>query len=635
MMKFLCLNLFLLLLSFLLNVNAVFAAENCSRKMTITCTYNPQASNDDFSLPMPGGLEMVFKKVIVPGAEFWGNPQRLVKVGDVSGDFGDEAMFEGVQRLPISGAFYDERQKHWYYYLGKYEVTIAQFVTVMGNGDLTKGLVLFYKISGNKKLIADLEKARKTNRQTKLLRLLAEPLSWVSWYDYQDFQHRYNLWCYNNANCLEKLPRLPKRLDTKTDSLQPDDLPGFFRLPTELEWEYAARGGLAALQKIKNDRPVYGQVLPFNRSQVKKYAWLKPHSRSKGTTRIGRWKPTYGFYDLFGNVQELMVHTFTAELIQGKVGALTVRGGSFNDDASRLRTSYRAELGIYQRDRNGKMIEVRSPTTGIRLTIGSLVVQSPRFRDDLKAQYQIYTDPKTGFRQQTAAGKSNNDDLMRVDDDLQNANDIITDLERDNQQLKTQIDDVRRDLSKTSQRLQESKKAQALIDQLAKDNQTLNNQLAAIRRALNEAGKKLEEGTRDVAEKLANNAVLILKTAGWHYARAIKRKELIDRIKKMNISGRTRQIQNAIQTYEEHLDAYEKNFANYAKLVEELGGYSNRFIAPVIKAIQKTNIEDVLILESLKLLEKHVARAAKGIVNVKTWQQDVEKMSLKKGVFIN
>ncbi|EDN65227.1 hypothetical protein BGP_6171 [Beggiatoa sp. PS] len=103
----------------------------------------------------------------------------------------------------------------------------------------------------------------------------------------------------------------------------------------------------------------------------------------------------------------------------------------------------------------------------------------------------------------------------------------------------------------------------------------------------------------------------------------------------MNISGRTRQIQNAIQTYEEHLDAYEKNFANYAKLVEELGGYSNRFIAPVIKAIQKTNIEDVLILESLKLLEKHVARAAKGIVNVKTWQQDVEKMSLKKGVFIN
>jgi DNA-binding ferritin-like protein len=612
--------------------NLLFAADICKQKMTLACTYNPQPSSEDFSLPMPGSLEMVFKKVVVPGAEFWGNPQRLVAMGDVSGDFGDEALFEGVQQLPIFGTFYDAQQKHWYYYLGKYEVTVAQFVTVMGNGNLTEGLAYFYKASGDQKLTRDLEKARLANKQTKMLRLLATPLTWVSWYDYQAFLRRYNLWCYNHPACLTKLPRLPQRLDTSIKS-QPDELPGFIRLPTELEWEYAARGGLAALQELQNDRPLYQQVLPFKRSQVKKFAWVKPHNRGKGTTRIGRWQSTYGFHDLFGNVQELMAQTFTAEIIQGKVGALTVRGGSFNDNASRLRSSLRTELGIYQRDREGNMIEVRSPTTGIRVSIGSLVVQSPRFRDDIKAEYQAYTDPKKGFRHQTAAGKSNNDDLMRADDDLQNAHNIIQNLEQNNQQLKAQIGQVRNTLDKANQQAQENQATKALIDTLAKDNNNLKNQLSAIKRALNEAGQKLEDGTRDVCDKLANNAVLILKTAGWHYARATARKKLIDKIKKMDISGRTRQIQSAMQTYEEHLENFDRNFDNYAELVEELGGYPNRFIEPVIKNI-RTN-DDVLILESLNLLEKHVARANQGIVNIPKWKEEVEKMALKKGVFRN
>ena len=618
----------------LISITTVFATDDCNKKMALRCTYNPQPSNDDFSLPMPGGVQMVFRKVIVPGSEFWGNPQRLVKVGDVRGDFGDEAMFEGVQRLPIAGAFYDGQEKHWYYYLGKYEVTVAQWVTLMGEGKLSKGLESFYQISGDKELNNDLRKAQSANRQTKLLRLLAKPVAWVSWFDYQNFIHQYNLWCYNDSTCLEKLPKLPQRLDTSIP-FQLDKLPGFFRLPTELEWEYAARGGLEALQTVKDDRPVYGQALPFERSQIKKYVWSKPHSGGKGTTRIGRWQPTYGFHDLFGNVQELTANIFSAEIIQGKVGGLTARGGSFNDNANRLRASLRTELGIYQRDRNDQMIEVRSPTTGIRLAIGSLVVQSPRFRDDIQAQYQIYTDPKQGFRQETAAGKSNDDNLMQADTDLQNAHDIINDLETDNQRLKNQIAEVRRSLNQTSQQLEESQKTHDLIDTLEQDNQKLKNQLLAVKRALNEAGNKLEEGTRDVCDKLANNAVLILKTAGWHYARATKRKELIDKIKQMDISGRTRQIQNAMQTYEEHLESFEKNFANYTQTVDKLGGYPSRFIAPVFDDIRKNNADDVLILESLKLLDKHISRASKGVVNVLKSKQEVQEMSLKKGIFIN
>jgi len=376
-------NKYIILILLLINIPVLASDDKCTHKLDISCSYNPKPAFRDFILPMPqlndiGEIKMVFRKLKVHGSEFWGNPQRLISIGE------NASKFKGM----ISGAFYDREQENWFYYLGKYEVSIAQYITVMG-------LKHFYKKCGNKKQIAKI----KTAIGKGLLRELAKPIAWITWWDYQEFIRQYNLWCYSNTECLDKLPRISKT-NWKHEINKDIDPPGFFRLPSELEWEYAARGGYEADSKFEN-------TLPFVADKIKQYAWTKPHSRN-GATRIGRWQASYGFYDLFGNVQELTNSLFVAEIIQGKVGGLTTRGGSYQDQAKTLSSAFRREIELYKakEDREGKITEITeslSPTTGIRLAIGTLFSSSPRFSEQIEAEYKTYS--KT-FRGQTAAGKS-------------------------------------------------------------------------------------------------------------------------------------------------------------------------------------------------------------------------------------
>ncbi len=135
--------------------------------------------------------------------------------------------------LPLS----DEKPMHYVtltsFYIGKYEVTQEEWIAIMGNNPS--------HFKGNKR-----------------------PVENVSWIKCQEFI---------------------KKLNSLTGK--------HFRLPTEAEWEYAARGG----NKSRHTR-LSGGILPYE------VAWNKYNS--EGTTHnVGEKTPNeLGIYDMSGNVWE-------------------------------------------------------------------------------------------------------------------------------------------------------------------------------------------------------------------------------------------------------------------------------------------------------------------------------------------
>jgi len=117
----------------------------------------------------------------------------------------------------------------------------------------------------------------------------------------------------------------------------------FYRLPTEAECEYACRAGTTTAWSFGDDPSVIGD-----------YAWYAKNSDFK-YQKVGRKKPNpWGLYDMHGNVAEWCLDQYVPNYNQF-TGSVTdnpwvratkpypevVRGGSWDDDPDRLRSSAR------------------------------------------------------------------------------------------------------------------------------------------------------------------------------------------------------------------------------------------------------------------------------------------------------
>lgn len=294
----------------------------------------------DLTLPMDCGGAMTFQRVNVPVEVDSPLADRPFRMGqsDAATAFADY-----LKPTYLRGAFDDIEAGVSYYYIARYELNEAQFRAIKGECD------------------------------TPFKPQEARAKGGLSWFDAVDLSRRYSEWLIQNAR--DTLPAQGDRV-------------GFLRLPTEPEWEYAARGG------AKADPTIFSSRRFFAEGDLTDYAaYRAPGQGGSGLSIMGaRRKPNpLGILDIYGNAEELMLEPFRLNAIgrsHGQPGGLVTRGGSVDMEDAQIYTAKRSEYPMFSAS-SGTALQ--GEFFGLRLVISAIVVSEDRY-DNIRQDWANEAD---------------------------------------------------------------------------------------------------------------------------------------------------------------------------------------------------------------------------------------------------
>ncbi|MEK1836690.1 MAG: SUMF1/EgtB/PvdO family nonheme iron enzyme [Pseudomonas sp.] len=354
---------------------------------------NPKPLADDVSLPLPCEGQMVFRYVYILAQGTLDDREISLGYPFSEGEAGYQQSFiSGYRRDFINGQFtLKDLPKDWgktitplmpktdaktplkpmLYFIGKYEVTARQYAQVMAQAQSLA--------SGEPAPTCEALQAEAPQGMAGRL-----PKVKLSRFEAERFSAVYSAWLMKYHKDL--LPVSGRGTSAEEGGL------GFVRLPTEVEWEFAARGGQAISRQDLEGR-LFPRRLEGSESDGPLADWAVFNQVAGGTGQAARLMPIgtklpnpIGLFDVIGNAAEMVQESFQlvhAGRRQGTYGGFVVKGGNYLEGEGTLFTGMRREYPLFAADGT----EQNNETTGFRVAIGALSAPRSRYKE-LFAQWQ-------------------------------------------------------------------------------------------------------------------------------------------------------------------------------------------------------------------------------------------------------
>jgi hypothetical protein len=319
-------------------VLAGFLSLSSSYGHAATEVWNPAPAEDDVIFSLPCEQKIVFRRIVTQelGEDHSDIlDDRRIRLGSSDRQ---KAYIDYLRTGFIAGHFAIDRKR--FFLLGKYETTAAQY-----------------------KSLASAPECRIDARDEDM------PASRLSWYNAVDFSRKLTSHLLSN----QKTELQNFTGTTKVHA----------RLPTEIEWEFAARGGLAV-----SAADFQGLRAPMT-GDIKGYVWFNDPQSARGELQpIGLLNPNpLGLHDVYGNVAEMMLEPFTlnkAGRSHGLAGGLILKGGSFQSNANYITSAGREEDSFFD-ETTGE--EKRRRNTGFRIALVGVALPTSDDVDQLANEW--------------------------------------------------------------------------------------------------------------------------------------------------------------------------------------------------------------------------------------------------------